>query len=73
MDEFQLEELSMRRALVKMDDAFREGMQRAIDAGMENAPTVVSKQHAPEIRNSIRACTHKSAMSALPPKADIPR
>jgi hypothetical protein len=34
MDEFQLEELSMRRALVKMDDAFREGMQRAIDAGM---------------------------------------
>jgi hypothetical protein len=45
MDEFQFEELSIRRALVKMDDAFCEALQRAIDAGMENAPNVVSKQH----------------------------
>ena len=45
MDEFQLEELSIRRDLVKMDHAFCEAMQRAIHAGAESAPTVVSKQH----------------------------
>ena len=44
MDELHLEELSARMMLVKMDDAFCEAMQSAIDAGVENAPTVVSKR-----------------------------
>jgi hypothetical protein len=49
MDELQLEELSVRMTIVKMDDAFCEALERAIDAGTENSPTVVSKQ--PGARN----------------------
>jgi hypothetical protein len=49
MDELHLEELSVRMNVVKMDDAFCEALQRAIDAGRENAPTVASKQ--PGTRN----------------------
>jgi hypothetical protein len=44
MDELQQEELSVRMNIMKMDDAFCEALQRAIDAGTENSPTVVSKQ-----------------------------
>jgi hypothetical protein len=32
MDELHLEELSVRMNIVKMDDAFCEALQRAIDA-----------------------------------------
>ena len=47
--ELHLEELSLRMTQEKMDDAFRTAMQRAIDAGEENTPTVVSKK--PGTRN----------------------
>ena len=49
MDELHLEELSLRMTQEKMDDAFCAAMQRAIDAGAENTPTVVSKK--PGTRN----------------------
>ena len=49
MDELHLEELSSRMTQEKMDDAFCAAMQRAIDAGAENTPTVVSKK--PGTRN----------------------
>ena len=49
MDELLFEELSLRRTQEKMDDAFCEALQRAIDAGAESAPTVVSKK--PSTRN----------------------
>jgi hypothetical protein len=49
MEELHLEELSLRMTQEKMDDAFRAAMQRAIDAGEENTPTVVSKK--PGTRN----------------------
>jgi hypothetical protein len=49
MDELHLEELSLRIAQEKMDDAFRAAMQRAIDAGEEKTPTAVSRQ--PSTRN----------------------
>jgi hypothetical protein len=48
MEELHLEELSLMTQ-EKMDDAFRTAMQRAIDAGEENTPTVVSKK--PGTRN----------------------
>jgi hypothetical protein len=44
MDELLIEELSLRRTQEKMDDAFCDALQRAIDAGVENAPAVVSKR-----------------------------
>ena len=43
MDDIHLEELSVRMMLMKMDDAFCEALLRAIDAGVENAPTITSK------------------------------
>ena len=49
MEELHLEELSLRMTQEKMDDAFRTAMQRAIDAGEEKTPTVVSKK--PGTRN----------------------
>jgi hypothetical protein len=49
MDELQLEELSIRRMQEKMDEAFCDAMQRAIDAGNENTPIAISKQ--PGTRN----------------------
>ena len=49
MEELHLEELSLRMTQEKMDDAFRTAMQRAIDAGGEKTPTVVSKK--PGTRN----------------------
>jgi hypothetical protein len=44
MDELLTEERTVRRLQEKMDDAFRAAMQRAINAGEENAPTVVSRK-----------------------------
>jgi hypothetical protein len=44
MDELVIEELAVRATQEKMDDAFRGAMQRAINAGAENTPTVVSKK-----------------------------
>ena len=49
MDELAIEELSVRAIQEKMDEAFRAAMQRAINAGEENTPTVVSKK--PGTRN----------------------
>jgi hypothetical protein len=49
MDELLFEELSLRRTQEKMDDAFCDALQRAINAGAEKAPSVVSKQ--PSTRN----------------------
>ena len=46
MDELLIEELSVRAIQEKMDVAFRAAMQRAINAGDENTPTVVSKKPA---------------------------
>jgi hypothetical protein len=43
-DELFIEEMSLRLTQEKMDEAFRAAMQRAIDAGEENTPTVVSKK-----------------------------
>jgi hypothetical protein len=55
MDELHLDELSLRITAEKMDEAFRMAMQRAIDAGEERTPTVVSKQ--PGTRNPKSAIT----------------
>ena len=41
-DEF-IEEMAVRAAQEKMDKAFRAAMQKAIQAGKEFVPTVVSK------------------------------
>jgi hypothetical protein len=49
MDELVVEELATRAIQEKMDDAFRAAMQRAINAGEETTPTVVSKE--PGTRN----------------------
>jgi hypothetical protein len=49
MEELLLEEVSLRMTQERMDDAFCTAMQRAIDAGEENTPTVVSKK--PGTRN----------------------
>jgi hypothetical protein len=49
MDELLFEELSLRRTQEKMNDAFCDALQRAINAGAEKAPSVVSKQ--PSTRN----------------------
>jgi hypothetical protein len=49
MDELHFDELSVRITQEKMDNAFCIAMQRAIDAGEEQKPTVVSK------RSSIRS------------------
>jgi hypothetical protein len=49
MDKLHLEELSTRIMQEKLDDAFRTAMQRAIDAGEEKTPSVVSKK--PGTRN----------------------
>ena len=49
MDDLLIEELSVRAIQEKMDVAFRAAMQRAINAGDENTPTVVSKK--PGTRN----------------------
>jgi hypothetical protein len=43
-DELFSEEMSLRAVQEKMDEAFCAAMQRAIDAGEENTPTVVSKK-----------------------------
>ena len=55
MDELHLDELSLPMTQEKMDEAFRTAMQRAIDAGEEKTPTVVSKK--PGTRNPKRAVT----------------
>jgi 20S proteasome alpha/beta subunit len=49
MDELAIEELSVRAIVEKMDEAFRAAMQRAINAGEETTPTVISK--TPGTRN----------------------
>ena len=49
MDELLIEELSVRAVQEKMDGAFRVAMHRAINAGEESTPTVVSKK--PGARN----------------------
>jgi hypothetical protein len=43
-DELFSEEMSLRAVQEKMDEAFCAAMQRAIDAGDENTPTIVSKK-----------------------------
>ena len=52
MDELHLEELSVRVTQEKMDDAFRAAMQKAIDAGEEKTPTVVSKKPGTRIQRA---------------------
>jgi hypothetical protein len=49
VDELITEERTVRRLQEKMDDAFCAAMQRAINAGEETTPTVVSKK--PGTRN----------------------
>jgi hypothetical protein len=58
MDELHLEELSVRMNIVKMDDAFCEALQRAIDAGRENAQTVASKQRGTRNPKTLTAPRH---------------
>jgi hypothetical protein len=43
-DEMVNEELAVRAIQERMDEAFRGAMQRAVEAGQEHAPTVVSKK-----------------------------
>jgi hypothetical protein len=43
-DELIIEDMSTRASQEKMDDAFREAMYRAIRAGQEFVPTVVSTE-----------------------------
>ena len=49
MEELHLDELSLRITQEKMVEAFCIAMQKAIDAGEERTPTVVSKK--PGTRN----------------------
>jgi hypothetical protein len=44
IDDLHLEEVSVRVSIEKMDEAFCSAMQRALDAGAEDTPTVVSKK-----------------------------
>jgi hypothetical protein len=55
MDELHLDKLSLRATQEKMDDAFRTAMRRAIDAGEERTPTVVSKKYGTRNPKSIIA------------------
>jgi hypothetical protein len=55
MDEVLIEELAVRRPHEKMDDAFRAAMQRAINAGEETTPTVVSKKPGTRIPKIVSA------------------
>jgi hypothetical protein len=55
MDELLTEELAVRRLQEKMDDAFRAAMQRAINAGEETTPTVVSKKPGTRIPKIVSA------------------
>jgi hypothetical protein len=55
MDELHLDELSSRIEQEKMDEAFRSAMQRVIDAGEENTPTIVSKKPGTRNPKSIMA------------------
>ena len=43
-DELTIEQLAVRAIQEKMDEAFRAAMQRAIETGEENTPTLVSKR-----------------------------
>jgi hypothetical protein len=43
-DELTIEEFRMRATQEKMDEAFRDAMHRAIKAGQELVPTVVSTE-----------------------------
>jgi hypothetical protein len=43
-DELVIEEMAVRAIQERVDEAFRAAMQRAIDTGEENTPTVVSKK-----------------------------
>ena len=43
-DEMVIEELAVRAIQERMDEAFRTAMQRAVEAGQENTPTVISKK-----------------------------
>jgi hypothetical protein len=55
VDELLIEELAVRRPHEKMDDAFRAAMQRAINAGEETTPTVVSKKPGTRIPKIVSA------------------
>jgi hypothetical protein len=55
MDELLIEELAVRGLHEKMDDAFRAAMQRAINAGEETTPTVVSKKPGTRIPKIVAA------------------
>jgi len=48
MDELHFEELSLRAAQEKMDDAFRTAMRRAIKAGGTEIGAILFRPHAPE-------------------------
>ena len=43
-DDLPIEEVRMRATQEKMNDAFRNAMRRALKAGQEFVPTVVSKE-----------------------------
>src|SRR5262245_51778520 len=81
MDEFHLDELSVRIMQEKMDSAFCTAMQRTIDAGEEQIPTVVSKQPGTSAawegttrspRRPIAAGEHPSAVAKHDKPARIP-
>ena len=55
MDELLIEELAVRRLQEKMDEAFRAAMQKAINAGEETTPTVVSKKPGTRIPKIVLA------------------
>jgi hypothetical protein len=44
VSELAIEEVSVRAIRQKMDEASKVALQRAINAGEENSPTVVSKK-----------------------------
>jgi hypothetical protein len=45
LEDVQLEEMSVRIAIQKMDDAFCVAMQKAIERGAEIMPTAGSEAH----------------------------
>jgi hypothetical protein len=55
IDELLIEELAVRRRHEKMDDAFHAAMQKAINAGEETTPTLVSKKAGTRIPKIVSA------------------
>jgi hypothetical protein len=65
-DELVIEEMVVRTIQERMDEAFRAAMQRAIDTGEENTPTVVSKNPGTKCPKAVVLSWGRWSLSAMP-------